>query len=85
MIQVPTAEPNAPTSEPATAAEAVIIGELLGVQNVSALAFSLANGWRSSDCIATRSTDDGVLAQDVVGDVLQLCHNSNSRMRAPFN
>jgi len=36
VIHVPTAEPNAPTSEPAIAARAVIITELIDAPNVSA-------------------------------------------------
>jgi hypothetical protein len=39
----------------------------------------------SSDCGTTESAHNTVLAQNAVGDVFQLCHNSNSRVLAPFN
>jgi hypothetical protein len=42
VIVVPTAEPNAPTSEPAIAAKAVIISGFRDCLSVSVLPFSLA-------------------------------------------
>jgi hypothetical protein len=59
--------------------------EFIGVTNVSALLFASVLDCLNSDSIAIWLTDDAVLPQDVVSDVFQLRHNSNSRVRAPFN
>ena len=38
-----------------------------------------------SGSLAAHSTHNAVLAQNAIGDVFQLCHNSNPRAIAPFN
>ena len=59
--------------------------EFIGVSNVSALLFASVLDCLNNDSIEIWLTDDAVLPQDVVSDVFQLRHNSNSRVRAPFN